>query len=109
MANEQQPILPPEPWYNSPVQVAAVVAALSQLASILIRWLGLPVTDEQIDTYSADALQFVTIAFGIWAIVKRQTSAVAPLTMTAGGAARQTAAHPPLLDSDPTKTQESKS
>lgn len=109
MTSQQQSVLPAEAWYHSPVQVAAVIAAASQLASIVIRWFGLPITDEQIETYSADALQFVTIASSVWAIVKRQTSAVAPLTLTAGGAARQTTANPPLLDADPTKTQEPKS
>lgn len=102
--SEQQSLLPAAPWYSSSVQVAAVVAGLSQLASILIRWVGLPVTDVQLDIYTADALQFVTIGAGLLAVLKRGNSAVAPLTLTAGGAAKQNAANPPMLDADPTKT-----
>lgn len=43
-----QPIIPPAPWYTSPTQVAGVVAGLSQIASIMIRWFNLGITDEQL-------------------------------------------------------------
>lgn len=98
-----QPVLPPEPWYTSPVQIGAVIAALSQIASILIRWFGLPVSDAQLEQYSADALQLVTIGAGLYAIWKRQVSPVAPLTLTRTGADQMKASTPPLLDSDPTR------
>lgn len=105
MGDNVQPIIPPAPWYTSPTQVAALIAAVSQLASILIRWFGLPITDAQLDEYSADALQVVTILAGVWAMVKRQQSAIAPLTMTRKGAEAKAAANPPLLDTDPSKVK----
>jgi len=98
-----QPLIPPAPWYTSPSQVAGVIAGLSQIASILIRWFHLGITDEQLQGYSADALQIVTIAAGLWAMYSRQTSSIAPLTMTRKGADALTAANPPLLDVDPRK------
>lgn len=101
--SEQPSVLPPEPWYTSPVQIGAVIAALAQVASILIRWLGLPVTDAQLEQYSADALQLVTIGAGLYAIVKRQQSVVAPLTLTRKGAEQKAVTNPPLLAADPTK------
>jgi hypothetical protein len=101
--NQQQSVLPAEPWYESHVQINLVVASLAQVASILIRWFGLPVTDAELDIYAADALQIVTIAAGLYAIVKRGKSAVAPLTLTLNKANAMNAANPPLLDSNPTK------
>lgn len=102
-AQPVQPLIPAAPWYTSPAQVAGVVAGLSQIASILIRWFHLGITDEQLQGYSADALQLVTIGAGLWAMYHRQQSALAPLTLTRKGAEAKTAANPPLLDSDPTK------
>lgn len=103
MSDPVQPIIPPAPWYTSPAQVAGVIAGLSQIASILIRWFHLGITDEQLQQYSADALQLVTIGAGLWAMYHRQTSAVAPLTFTRKGADALTQSNPPLLDSDPSK------
>lgn len=84
---KESPLLPPEPWYHSPVQVGAVIAAAAQIVSILVRWFGLPVTDEQIDGYTADASQLVAIVAGVFAIIKRKNSEIQPLTLTAGSAA----------------------
>ncbi len=102
-AAPSQPLIPAAPWYTSPSQVAGVIAGLSQIASILIRWFHLGITDEQLQGYSADALQLVTIAAGLWAMYSRQTSTLAPLTMTRKGAAKLTIRNPPLLDADPRK------
>jgi hypothetical protein len=105
--NEQQPVLPAEAWYTSEVQVRAVIALGAQLVSIALRMVGryteVSVTTEMVDAIVADISQGVAILFGILAVTKRQNSAVAPLTMTAGGAERKTLANPPVLDSDPTK------
>jgi hypothetical protein len=98
-----QPLIPPQPWYTSPIQIAGVVAGLSQVVSILIRWFGLHITDAQLQAYSADALQIVTILAGAYAIVRRQRSQLAPLTLTRRGANKLANANPSLLTSDPSK------
>lgn len=85
------PALPAAPWYTSAVQISAVIAAATQVASIVIRWFGLPVTDEQIDVYAADVLQLVTIGAAVYAIVKRGKSDIAPLTLTKAGAEKKNA------------------
>lgn len=105
--NDQQPILPPAPWYTSEVQVRAVIALGAQLISILFRILGrytdIEVTTEMIDALVADMTQATAIIFGVLAIMKRSNSPVAPLTLTAGSAAVRAVQNPPLLDADPTK------
>jgi hypothetical protein len=104
---DTQPILPAAPWYTSEVQVRAVIAAAAQLVSIALRILGkyteLEITTEMIDSIVADITQGVAVVFGILAVTKRQTSTVAPLTLTAKQADDHTRINPPLLDSDPTK------
>lgn len=103
----EQPILPAEPWYTSEVQVRAAIAMAAQLVSIILRIVGqyttVSITTDVIDSIVADVSQGAAILFGFLAITKRQTSKVAPLTLTAAGAERKIAANPPLLDSDPTK------
>jgi hypothetical protein len=105
---DPQPILPATPWYESEVQLRAVLAMGAQLISVLTRiadHLGLhvQVSAVDIDAVFADLTQVVAIWLGALAIIKRQKSAVAPLTLTAGSAALRTVQNPPLLDSDPTK------
>ena len=105
--SDTQPIIPAAPWYTSEVQVRAVIAALAQLVSIALRIVGkyteLSITTDMVDAIVADVTQGVAVVFGVLAVTKRQTSAVAPLTMTRKGADDQTRINPPLLDSDPTK------
>lgn len=105
--NDQQPVLPPAPWYTSEVQVRAVIAAAAQLVSIALRIVGkyteLSITTDMVDAIVADVTQGVAVIFGILAVTKRQNSAVAPLTITAKQAAVMTQNSPPLLDADPTK------
>lgn len=105
---DQQPVLPAVPWYESEVQLRAVLAMVAQLLSVVTRiadHLGLhvQVSGADIDAIFADLTQGAAIWLGALAIIKRQKSAVSPLTMTAGGAAAQTVINPPLLDADPTK------
>jgi hypothetical protein len=104
---EPQPLLPAAPWYTSEVQVRAVVAAAAQLISILLRIVGkyteLSITTDMVDAIVADVTQGVAVVFGVLAITKRQSSQVAPLTLTQKGADDLTKIKPPLLDSDPTK------
>lgn len=102
----QQPLLPPAPWYTSEVQVRAVIAILGQLVSLVFR--TLPMVGIDIDTsgFDLDAVvanvsQGVAIVFAGLAIMKRQQSIVAPLTMTQAGAEQLRTATPPLLDVDP--------
>lgn len=105
--NDQQPVLPPQAWYTSEVQVRAVIALGAQLISIVFRMLGrytdLDITTEMIDAIVADLTQATAIIFGALAVTKRGNSAVAPLTLTAGSAAARAVQNPPLLDTDPTK------
>jgi hypothetical protein len=104
---EPQPLLPAAPWYTSEVQVRAVIAAAAQLISILLRIVGkyteLSITTDMVDAIVADVTQGVAVVFGVLAITKRQSSQVAPLTLTANGAALRDVGNPPLLDADPTK------
>jgi hypothetical protein len=106
--SDPQPLLPPIPWYESEVQLRAVLAMAAQLLSILTRiadHLGLHVqfSGADIDAIFADLTQGAAIWLGALAIIKRQKSQVAPLTLTAGAAAVQVVTNPPLLDADPTK------
>lgn len=107
MSDTPQPLLPAEPWYHSEVQVRAVIALLAQLVSVVLRivskYTEVSVTTEMIDAIVADVTQGIAILFGMLAIVKRQSSAVAPLTLTAAGAEKKTATNPPMLEADPTK------
>jgi hypothetical protein len=104
---DQQPVLPPAPWYTSEVQVRAVIAAAAQLVSIALRVIGkyteLSITTDMVDAIVADVTQAAAVIFGILAVTKRQTSAIAPLTITAKQAEVMSQITPPLLDADPTK------
>lgn len=105
--SEQQPVIPPAPWYTSEVQVRAVIALAAQLVSIILRVVGryteLSITTELVDAVVADVTQGLAILFGILAITKRSSSPVAPLTLTAKGAEAKAAENPPLLPADPTR------
>jgi hypothetical protein len=107
--SDQQPVLPATVWYESEVQVRAVIAAAAQVVSILLRIVGryteLSITT---DMLVADVTQLLAIWFGVLAIIKRQTSAVAPLTLTTTGAAMKSMTNPSLLDADPTKVPKEK-
>lgn len=89
-ATAAAPVLPPEPWYLSEVQVRLVISALAQILSICLRvakrYLEIDLTSEDIELIAADVLQGVAILFGLLAIVKRQRSPIQPLTMTKGEA-----------------------
>jgi hypothetical protein len=105
---DQQPVLPATPWWESEVQLRAVLAMAAQLVSVGARIAGhlglqLQISGADIDAIFADLTQGAAIWLGALAIIKRQKSAVAPLTLTANGAALRDIDNPPLLDSDPTK------
>lgn len=107
--SDTQPLLPAIPWYESEVQLRAVLAMAAQLLSVLTRiadHLGLhvQVSGADIDAIFADLTQGAAIWLGALAIIKRQKSQLSPLTITANGAALHTVENPPVLDSDPTKT-----
>lgn len=107
-----QPLLPPAPWYTSEVQVRAVIAIGGQLVSLVFRTLPLiginiDTSGFDVDALVANATQGVAIVFAGLAIMKRQQSAVAPLTLTAKAAEQKKIETPPLLDSDPTKLPKS--
>lgn len=105
---DPQPLLPATPWYESEVQLRAVLAMAAQLVSIGTRiadhlGLHIQVSGADIDAIFADLTQGLAIWLGALAIIKRQKSQVSPLTLTAGSAAAQTVINPPMLDADPTK------
>ena len=89
-ATQQAPVLPPEPWYRSEVQVRLVIGAGAQVLSIGLRiakrFLDIDVSDVDIELAVADLFQVVAIVFGVLAIVKRQQSPIQPLTLTQTGA-----------------------
>jgi len=78
------------PWWQSAVQVNAVIAAVAQIASIVLRivarYTDISVSDADIQLLVADITQVAAIGFGIVAIVKRQRSEIQPLTLTTKGA-----------------------
>lgn len=101
--NETQPVLPVEPWYQSAVQRAAVLGILTGMAAVIIDLFGLSVDAQVVNAKIALAGQLVSLGFNGWAIIKRGKSNIAPLTLSAGGAALRNAQNPPLLETDPTK------
>lgn len=92
-ATSAAPLLPPEPWYRSEVQVRAVIALGAQLISILLRIVGryteLQVTTEMVDAVVADVTQGVAVLFAYLAISKRKDSTIQPLTLTAASAEKK--------------------
>lgn len=93
-ATKDEPLLPPQPWYLSEVQVRLVIAGIAQLVSIVFRTLPLfgihiDVDDGTLDVLFANITQGVAGIFGILAIMKRQNSPIQPLTMTKAGAAQK--------------------
>jgi len=109
VSENQQPLLPAEPFYKSPVFTKLVGAGIAQFISLVLRiakMMGyeIDVNMEDIQGVSADAAQFIAFAFIAWAAMSRKNSAVHPLTMTAAGAEKQNEANPPMLATDPTKT-----
>ena len=90
--NSTGPVLPPEPWYKSEVQVRAVVAIGSQGVSLIFRTLpllGIEITVDQaqLDAIFANVMQGVAVLFGYLAITKRASSPIQPLTLTKASAA----------------------
>jgi hypothetical protein len=105
---DPQPLLPATPWWESEVQLRAVLAMAAQLVSVGLRIAGhlglqLQVSGADVDAIFADLTQGAAIWLGVLAIIKRQKSTVSPLTLTTSGAALQTINNPSLLDADPTK------
>lgn len=93
MVETTNPLLPPEPWYRSEVQVRAVIALGAQLISILLRIVGryteLSLTTEMVDAVVADITQAVAVVFAYLAISKRSNSTIQPLTLTAASAEKK--------------------
>lgn len=94
MVDETPPVLPATPWYESEVQVRAVVALAFQAISIFARYVPMPWLANHMDQVVADVSQIVAIAFGVLAITKRQQSSIQPLTLTRAGAETKNAANP---------------
>lgn len=106
--SDTQPVLPATPWWESEVQLRAVLAMAAQLLSVATRiadhlGLHIQVSGADIDAIFADLTQGAAIWLGALAIIKRQKSQVSPLTLTASSAVLHTVENPPLLVSDPTK------
>lgn len=93
MADTPNPLLPPTVWWQSEVQVRAVIALGAQLISILLRIVGrytqLSVTTDMVDAVVADVTQAVAVMFGYLAITKRSSSTIQPLTLTAASAEKK--------------------
>jgi hypothetical protein len=93
MADQTNPLLPPVVWYQSEVQVRAVIALGAQLVSIILRIVGryteLSVTTDMVDAIVADVTQAVAVIFGYMAITKRSNSTIQPLTLTPAAAEKK--------------------
>lgn len=106
-----QPVLPAQAWYTSPLQLRLVAAGVSQAISMLLRTINLLGFEihiaavDHVDELAANLTQGVALGFVAWAWWKRQRSQIAPLTMTAKGAEDLTRINPPVLDADPTKVK----
>lgn len=68
------------PWYRSPVFVSALVSVVTQL--VVVFGLADTITAADIAKYVDLALQIVALAAAGYAMWKRKTSVVQPLTMT---------------------------
>lgn len=86
-ATPQSPVLPPEPWYKSPVQRAQVFAALSSIAAIAIPLFGFNIDISIINAKLGLVAQLVNLGFTLWGIMRRSNSSLQPLTLTKAGAA----------------------
>lgn len=107
--SEQQPLLPAEPIYKSDVFIKGAGAVIAQVVSLGFRVAKyfnpeIGIDEEAVQGFVADGLQIVAFAVAVWSLSSRKNSAIAPLTFTAGGAAKKNAVNPPILEADPTKT-----
>lgn len=94
-----QPLIPPEPWYASPVFVSGAIAVLGQVLSIVFRFIGyfVELDGALIEKMIADILQVAAIGFGVASAIYRYRSKAAPLALTAEQAAKKAAENPALL------------
>lgn len=88
--SESTPILPPDPWYLSPVQVSQVIALVSGILSLLFGIVGyipgFEITTQASDAIVAKVSQVLTLGATLAGIVIRGRSPVHPLTLTAARA-----------------------
>lgn len=89
--NSPVPVLPPEPWYRSEVQVRAVLAIVAQIVSLVFRTLPMfgiqiDVSAADIDAVFANVAQGIAMIFAVLAITKRASSTIQPLTLTKAAA-----------------------
>jgi hypothetical protein len=85
-ATPQTPMLPPEPWYASANQRAAVLGIVTAAAAVIIDLFGLNVSVQILNVKIALVGQLASLGFNAWAIIKRQRSEIQPLTFTRAGA-----------------------
>ena len=83
------------PWYKSPVYIGAVVTILSTLGSLSPKLAGLLGISTAADTATLvnNAFGIIALVAGVFTAIKRQTSIIQPLTLTAASAA----AHPQTI------------
>lgn len=85
----QTPLLPAAPWYTSPVQRAAVLATLTSAIGLMIQLFNLSWDVQMVNAKMAIVGQIFNLGFSLWAVIRRQTSRIAPLTLTRKGADKQ--------------------
>jgi hypothetical protein len=111
--SQQQPLLPAEQLFASPVSVSLLKLGIAQVISIAFRLPGhfgyvIEIANLDVDAIAADAAQLVAFGFGVWAFIQRKRSKVQPLTFTQAGADALTKSNPPILPSNPTVTTKEK-
>jgi hypothetical protein len=74
------------PWYKSPVYIGAVVTILSTITSLSPKLAALLGSPDAISQNVTAFFSLVALGSGIFTAVKRQNSAVQPLTMTQAAA-----------------------
>lgn len=92
MADEittQTPLLPPEPWYTSAVQRAAVFGMIAGTLGLAAQLFEVSVAIEVINLKVGIIAQLANMGFALWGIIKRKSSSIQPLTLTRASADRK--------------------
>lgn len=92
------------PWYRSPVFVGVLVSAVAQVIPLAgIVGVKLNLTEDQLTQAAQGVLQLVSFGSALYALVKRKTSPLQPVTMTQKKADEKTAEMDTSLPLDPTE------
>lgn len=92
---EETPVLPATPWYESPVQRAAVAAIVTSAMALIAQLFELNIDLQTINAKAGIVLQLANLVFSGAAILRRKNSEIQPLTLTKAGAEAKNISNPP--------------